>query len=96
MENKKLELFIVIGIIFYLVYFLSYLAYFDNYCSKFSGTLVWENANMGYLAKCKDSFVCEITNKITEKNQLKSWTCTKKRYNNFEIDYYISQFKKIN
>ncbi|MFA5917343.1 MAG: hypothetical protein WC850_03875 [Candidatus Gracilibacteria bacterium] len=93
METKKLELFIVIVVILYLLYFLSYLLFFDNYCYKFSGTLVGENANMGYLAKCKDSLVCEITNKITENNQLKSWTCAKKRYNNFEIDYYISKFK---
>ncbi len=93
MENQKLELFIVIVVLAYLLYFLSYLAYFDNYCSKFSGTLVWENANMVYLAKCKDSLVCEITNKVTKNNQLQSWTCSKKRYDVFEINFYISKFK---
>jgi hypothetical protein len=94
MENNKLEIFIVIIVLFYLLYFLSYLLYFDNYCSKFSGSLVWENANMQYLAKCKDSLVCEITNQVRNNNNLETWTCTKKRYNKFEINYYISKFKK--
>lgn len=93
MENQKLELFIVIVVLAYLLYFLAYLAYFDNYCSKFTGTLVWENANMEQLSKCKDSLVCEIKNRVTENNQLQSWTCSKKKYDVFEWDYYISKFK---
>jgi hypothetical protein len=93
MENQKLESVIVIIVLVYLLYFLSYLMYFDDYCSKFTGTLVWENINIEQLAKCKDNLICEITNRVTENNQLQSWTCSKKRYDVFEINYYISKFK---
>jgi exopolysaccharide biosynthesis protein len=93
MENKKLELFIVVIILFYLIYFLSYTFYFDKYCSKFSSNIVTETLNMDYLAKCKDSIVCEITNQGRTNIKLETWSCTKKKVNVFELKYYLSQIK---
>jgi len=97
--KKFLEISAITLILIYFLYLVWYLFYFDDFCSNYSSNLSLkyaEDIDMNKLAKCNDSFICEITDRknISKENKLETWECTKKEVKFLELDYYLNKFNK--
>lgn len=92
--KKYLEIFIVIFLIISFVYFIMYKFHLDVYCAKMSQKVKnYDNMNLIILENCDSSLFCERTSELHEKWKLIEYSCSKKRYDKFELDYYTNLFK---
>ncbi|QFR39756.1 hypothetical protein A9Q91_06135 [Candidatus Gracilibacteria bacterium 28_42_T64] len=96
--KRYFEIFIIIGVLSYILYLIMYTFFFTNFCNGYGGIGDEEaRQTLVKMADCKDSLVCEIGNTElnVRENTVKSWSCNRKKVNYFEAEYYLNYYNNL-